>query len=55
MKIVDLRVTVVGTPWRELVFLELTTDDGLTGVAKCGWSTRPRRSSPASASWRRAT
>ncbi len=34
MKIVDLRVTVVGTPWRELVFLELTTDDGLTGVSE---------------------
>jgi galactonate dehydratase len=35
MKIVDLRVTVVGTPWRELVFLELTTDTGLTGVSEC--------------------
>jgi galactonate dehydratase len=34
MKIVDLRVTVVGTPWRELVFLELTTDTGLTGVSE---------------------
>src|SRR3954451_11786697 len=34
MKIVDLRVTVVGTPWRELVFLELTTDAGLTGVSE---------------------
>jgi galactonate dehydratase len=34
MKIVDLRVTVVGTPWRELVFLELTTDTGVTGVSE---------------------
>ena len=34
MKTVDLRVTVVGTPWRELVFLELTTDNGLTGVSE---------------------
>jgi len=34
MKIVDLRLTVVGTPWRELVFLELTTDEGLTGVSE---------------------
>jgi galactonate dehydratase len=34
MKIVDMRVTVVGTPWRELVFLELTTDSGLTGVSE---------------------
>ena len=35
MKVTDLRVTVVGTPWRELVFLELTTDSGLTGVSEC--------------------
>ena len=35
MKIVDMRVTVVGTPWRELVFLELTTVSGMTGVAEC--------------------
>jgi len=35
MKIVDLRVTVVGTPWRELVFLELTTVSGMTGVSEC--------------------
>ena len=34
MKIADLRLTVVGTPWRELVFLELTTDEGLTGVGE---------------------
>jgi galactonate dehydratase len=34
MKIVDLRVTVVGTPWRELVLLELTTDTGLIGVSE---------------------
>ena len=34
MRIADARVTVVGTPWRELVFLELTTDTGLTGVGE---------------------
>ena len=34
MKIAEIRVTVVGTPWRELIFLELTTDDGLTGVSE---------------------
>jgi galactonate dehydratase len=34
VKISDLRITVVGTPWRELVFLELTTDDGLAGVSE---------------------
>ena len=33
-KIVDLRTTVVGTPWRELVFVELTTDSGLVGVGE---------------------
>lgn len=34
MKIASTRTTVVGTPWRELVFLELTTDTGLTGVGE---------------------
>jgi galactonate dehydratase len=34
VKIVEPRITVVGTPWRELVFLELSTDDGLTGVGE---------------------
>jgi galactonate dehydratase len=34
MNIVDKRITVVGTPWRELTFLELTTDTGLTGVGE---------------------
>ncbi len=34
MKIVDATSTVVGAPWRELVFLELTTDGGLTGVGE---------------------
>jgi galactonate dehydratase len=34
VKIIDARVTVVGTPWRELVFLELAAGDGLTGVAE---------------------
>jgi galactonate dehydratase len=33
-KIVDIRTTVVGTPWRELVFVELTTDRGLVGVGE---------------------
>jgi galactonate dehydratase len=34
MKITSARTTVVGAPWRELTFLELTTDDGLTGVSE---------------------
>jgi len=34
MKVSDIRVTVVGAPWRELVFLELVTDTGLTGVGE---------------------
>src|ERR671919_1289456 len=34
MKIVDLRTTVVGTPWRELTFLELESDSGLVGVGE---------------------
>lgn len=34
MNITDSRITVVGTPWRELLFLELSTDDGRTGVGE---------------------
>lgn len=34
MKIVDIRTTVVGTPWRELTFVELVTDDGLVGLGE---------------------
>jgi galactonate dehydratase len=30
----DARITVVGAPWRELVFLELSTDEGLVGVSE---------------------
>jgi L-alanine-DL-glutamate epimerase-like enolase superfamily enzyme len=32
VKITELRTTVVGAPWRELTFVELVTDEGLTGV-----------------------
>lgn len=34
MKIVSARTTVVGTPWRELVFLELQTDTGVVGTSE---------------------
>jgi galactonate dehydratase len=34
VKIVTLETIVVGTPWRELTFIELVTDDGLRGVAE---------------------
>jgi len=34
VKIREARTTIVGTPWRELLFLELTTDDGLVGVSE---------------------
>ena len=34
MHITSARTTVVGTPWRELVFLELTTNTGLVGVSE---------------------
>jgi galactonate dehydratase len=34
MKIVGARTVVVGTPWRELVFLELATDAGQVGVSE---------------------
>lgn len=34
MRIVDIRTTVVGAPWRELTFVELITDDGLVGLGE---------------------
>jgi galactonate dehydratase len=34
MRITGLRSAVVGTPWRNLTFVELQTDEGLTGVGE---------------------
>ena len=34
MKISDLSVHVLGTPWRDLTYVVVTTDDGLTGVGE---------------------
>lgn len=34
MIVTGSRITVVGTPWRELTFLELVTDDGRVGVSE---------------------
>jgi galactonate dehydratase len=34
VKITQVRTTVVGTPWRELVFVELHTDQGRTGLSE---------------------
>lgn len=34
LRIVDVRTTVVGAPWRELTFVELATDSGLVGVGE---------------------
>jgi galactonate dehydratase len=34
MRISDLRTGVVGTPWRNLTYVELQTDEGLSGVGE---------------------
>lgn len=34
MQIMEVRTTVVGTPWRDLVFVELESDGGLVGVGE---------------------
>lgn len=34
MKVTEMRAYVVGTPWRELTFVELHTDTGLTGLGE---------------------
>ncbi|MBA3417037.1 MAG: mandelate racemase/muconate lactonizing enzyme family protein [Chloroflexia bacterium] len=43
MKIVDARTTVVGNPWKNWVFVELLTDEGLVGVGEAteGLSSKP--------------
>ena len=51
MQVTSVRTTVVGTPWRDLVFVELETDTGSSGSARSGRSTRPIRSSRSSTSW----
>lgn len=34
MRIVEVETVVVGTPWRELTFVELITDEGIRGVGE---------------------
>src|SRR3954447_10907662 len=34
MRISEMRVGVVGTPWRHLTYVELTTDEGITGLGE---------------------
>jgi galactonate dehydratase len=34
MRITELRTAVAGTPWRDLTFVEVRTDEGLTGVGE---------------------
>ena len=34
MKITDLRTYVMGTAWRNLIFIEVDTDEGITGVGE---------------------
>ena len=34
MRITEVRTTVVGAPWRDLTFVELVTDEGLTGLGE---------------------
>jgi L-alanine-DL-glutamate epimerase-like enolase superfamily enzyme len=42
VKITELRTTVIGAPWRELTFVELVTDEGLTGVGEVRVETHGR-------------
>ena len=34
MRIAEVRTGVVGTPWRQLTYVELTTDEGLSGLGE---------------------
>src|SRR5205807_7289373 len=40
MKISNVSVMVMGSAWRNLTFLKLTTDEGLTGVSEVRLSNR---------------
>jgi len=43
MKIIDLKIFVVGNPWKNWVFLKLYTDEGITGLGEAtgGLATKP--------------
>ena len=43
MKIRDLKIIVVGNPWKNWAFIRLDTDEGITGYGECtgGLSTMP--------------
>ncbi len=43
MKIIDVRTTVVGNPWKNWVFVHVHTDEGIVGLGEAtgGLSTRP--------------
>src|SRR5579884_3916754 len=43
MKIIDVRTTVVGNPWKNWVFVQLLTDEGIVGIGEAtgGLSTKP--------------
>ncbi len=43
MKIIDAHTTVVGNPWKNWVFVQLITDEGIVGVGEAtgGLSTKP--------------
>lgn len=42
MRITGIETTVVGTPWRDLTFVEVMTEDGLTGVGEVRMHHRTR-------------
>jgi len=43
MRITDLKVFVVGNPWKNWIFVKVYTDDGIEGLGECtgGLNTKP--------------
>ncbi len=43
MQITDLKIFVVGNPWKNWVFVQLYTDDGIVGLGEAtgGLATKP--------------
>jgi galactonate dehydratase len=46
LKIIDVKCLIIGNPWKNWVFVELFTDEGLVGLGECtgGLSTMPHYS-----------
>lgn len=47
MKIIDMKIVVVGNPWKNWIFVKIFTDEGIEGLGECtgGLMTAPNEGS----------